>query len=100
MSSAILNQFVQDISQDTNLQQQLQEATNRESLVNKMVELGNEKGYSFTPSETEEWLESMANQSGASGELSEEQLEAVAGGASAGGAGTVGTDWFMRFPPR
>lgn len=80
MFSATLNQFFQDISQDPTLQQQLQEISDRESLVNKMVSLGNEKGYSFTSSEADEWLKSMANQSATSGELSESQLEAVTGG--------------------
>jgi uncharacterized protein YaaR (DUF327 family) len=84
MSSTTMNQFFQEISQDAIVQQQLSEATDRESLVNKVVELGKEKGYSFTPGEAQEWLESMATQadssSDASGELSEAQLEAVAGG--------------------
>lgn len=84
MSSATMNQFFQDLAQDATMQQQFQEATDRESLVNKVVELGKEKGYSFTPSEADEWLESaagyMQSQSGANGELNEEELEAVAGG--------------------
>ena len=86
MSSATMNQFFQDLSEDATMQQQFQEATDRESLVNKVVELGKEKGYSFTPSEAEEWLESaaayMQSQSDANGELNEEELEAVAGGFS------------------
>lgn len=80
MFSATFNEFFQDVSQDPTLQQQLQEASGRESLVNTIVELGHEKGYSFTPSEADEWLKSMANQSGTLGELSEDQLETVAGG--------------------
>lgn len=80
MSSATLNELFQDVSQDPTLEQQLQEASDRESFVNTIVELSHQKGYSFTPNEADEWLKSMANQSGALGELSEDQLEAVAGG--------------------
>jgi predicted ribosomally synthesized peptide with nif11-like leader len=79
-----INQFFQETFQDSGLQQQLQSATDRESLVNKVVELGNQKGYSFSASDVEESLDSLAiqaeSQAGAECELSEEELESVAGG--------------------
>lgn len=84
MSSATLNQFFQEIAQDKTLQQRLQEATDHESLVNKLEQLSKEKGYEFTTTEVSEWLESVAyqveNQLNASSELSQEELELVTGG--------------------
>ncbi|MFB2892474.1 Nif11-like leader peptide family natural product precursor [Aerosakkonemataceae cyanobacterium BLCC-F50] len=84
MSSATLNQFFQEIAQDKTLQQRLQEATDHESLVNKLEQLSKEKGYEFTTTDVCEWLESVAyqveNQLNASSELSQEELELVTGG--------------------
>lgn len=81
-----INQFYQEVMQDAALQQQFQAAHDRESLVNLSVELGQQKGYNFTSNEAEEWLKSAAAQlpseSGTQGELNEEELEAVAGGAT------------------
>ncbi|MEG3859406.1 Nif11-like leader peptide family natural product precursor [Microcoleus sp. herbarium12] len=89
-----VNQFFQEVSQDPELQLQFQSVTDRESLVDKAVVLGKEKNYSFSSTEVSEWLESMTaqhqNQSDTSGELSDSELEAVAGaGALGAGAGGV-----------
>lgn len=88
MSIENLNQFLQAVSQDSSLQQQLlQPAIEGESLANKVVELGQEKGYQFTLTEVSDWMELMAAQTANySGELSEEELEAVAGAGPIGGA--------------
>lgn len=69
-----VEQFFQGVSQDPTLQQQLQSQENREGILNKAVELGQEKGYNFTLIEVEQWLQSRSQ------ELSESELESVAGG--------------------
>ncbi|MEG4007821.1 Nif11-like leader peptide family natural product precursor [Microcoleus sp. Pol11C1] len=85
-----VNHFFQEVSQDPELQLQFRSITDRPSLVNKVVELGKEKSYSFSPTEVSEWLESMTaqhqSQSDTSGELSDSELEAVAGAGPVGGA--------------
>ena len=79
-----VNHFFQEVSQDPELQLQFQSVTDRESLVNKAVALGEERSYSFSSTEASEWLESMnakhQSQSDTSGELADSELEAVAGG--------------------
>jgi predicted ribosomally synthesized peptide with nif11-like leader len=79
MSVETVNQFYQEVMQEPALLQQFQSAPDRESLANMAVEVGLQNGYSFT---VEEVKQALAAQSAASeaGELSEEQLEAVAGG--------------------
>jgi len=94
-----VNHFFQEVSQDPELQLQFQSVTDRESLVNKAVALGEERSYSFSSTEVSEWLESMnaqhQSQSDTSGELSDSELDDVAGaglfGAAIGGcAGALG----------
>ena len=85
MSFESLNQFFQEISQDPSQQQQLvQSAIDGESLVNKVVELGKEKGYDFTQAEAQDWIEAasaqMESQPNTERELNDEELESVAGG--------------------
>jgi predicted ribosomally synthesized peptide with nif11-like leader len=79
MSVETVNQFYQQVMQEPALRQQFQAAPDRESLANLAVEVGQQNGYSFT---TEEVKQALVAQSAASeiGELSDEQLEAVAGG--------------------
>ncbi|MEG3926736.1 Nif11-like leader peptide family natural product precursor [Microcoleus sp. D3_18a_C4] len=85
-----VNHFFQEVSQDPELQLQFQSVTDRESLVDKAVALGKEKSYNFSSTEVSEWLESMTpqhqSQSDTSGELSDSELEAVAGAGPVGGA--------------
>lgn len=82
MSKASLEQFYQEILKDQALQERLRTVTDRDSMAALAVELGKEKGYSFTIEEVQvyidEWTASRPQQ-----ELSDEQLEAVAGGAAA-----------------
>ena len=89
MSIESVNQFFQEVGQDAAMQQQLQSATDKPSFVNKVMELGHQKGYGFSASEVETSLNSLAaqvqSQTGADGELSEDELEAVAGGGFWGG---------------
>ncbi|MEG4349417.1 Nif11-like leader peptide family natural product precursor [Microcoleus sp. LAD1_D3] len=78
-----VNHFFQEVSQDPELQLQFQSVTDRESLVNTAVALGQERSYNFSSTEVSEWLESMnaqhQSQSDTSGELSDSELDTVAG---------------------
>jgi predicted ribosomally synthesized peptide with nif11-like leader len=79
MSFESVNQFYQEVMQEPALLEQFQSAPDQESLVNMAVEVGQQNGYSFTVDQVKQ---ALAAQSAASeaGELSDEQLEAVAGG--------------------
>ncbi|KKD38036.1 MAG: Nif11-like leader peptide family RiPP precursor [Limnoraphis robusta] len=79
MSTATLNQFYQEVLSDAALQQHFQSVNSQEEIVNLAVELSQEKGYSFTSKEVEEWLNANSS-NGGSAELKDEELEAVAGG--------------------
>ncbi|MEG4498819.1 Nif11-like leader peptide family natural product precursor [Microcoleus sp. F10-C6] len=90
-----INHFFQEVSQDPELQLQFRSIADRETLVNKTVELGKEKSYSFSPTEVSQWLDAIEaqyqSQSDTSGELSDSELETVAGaGPVAGAIGVVG----------
>ena len=79
MSIESANQFYQEVMQEPAILQQFQSALDRESLANMAVEVGLQKGYSFTTSEVEQALAAQ-NAATKTGELSDEQLEVVAGG--------------------
>ena len=81
MSKANLEQLRQEVEQDSALQERLNQAQNNESLIALVTEIGQEKGYSFTRQEVEEYLNEMNI---SQQELSEEQLEAIAGGKRGG----------------
>ncbi|NJS09141.1 MAG: Nif11-like leader peptide family natural product precursor [Microcoleus sp. CSU_2_2] len=74
--------------QEPALLQQFQSAPDRESLVNMAMEVGQQKGYSFTVDEVEQVLAAQSAASEA-GELSDQQLEAVAGGKRPKGSADV-----------
>lgn len=82
MSKANLEQFYQEVLKDQGLQERLRTATDRDSTAALAVELGKEKGYSFTTDEVQahidEWTASRPQQ-----ELNDEMLEAIAGGGGA-----------------
>lgn len=84
MSLESVTQFFQEQGQDPSVQQQLGSATDQGRLVDKVVELGQKKGYSFTAEEVADWVNSITaqtqSQSSAKGELCEEELESLAGG--------------------
>jgi predicted ribosomally synthesized peptide with nif11-like leader len=79
MSVESVNQFYQEVMQEPALLEKFQAASDRESLANLAVEVGQQKGYSFTVDEVEQAL-AVQNADSETGELSDEQLEAVAGG--------------------
>ncbi|MCA1992632.1 MAG: Nif11-like leader peptide family natural product precursor [Coleofasciculus sp. S288] len=83
MSKANLEQFYQDVLQDQALQEQFRTATDPDSMAALAVQLGQEKGYSFTTEEVQAYIDDQGQ------ELSDELLEAIAGGARAGGESNI-----------
>ncbi|MEH1840696.1 MAG: Nif11-like leader peptide family natural product precursor [Nostoc sp.] len=78
MSKENLEQFYIFVENNQQLQEQLGQAENPQSFYEKAVQLGQENGYSFTVQEAEDFISQKAQQGNA--ELSDQQLEAVAGG--------------------
>jgi predicted ribosomally synthesized peptide with nif11-like leader len=72
MSRESLEQFIQIVLETPALQEQLQVAPNRASLVRRAVELGEENGYSFTAEEVQEKIEEYAQQQELQQELPQE----------------------------
>ena len=85
MSVETVNQFYQEVMQEPALLEKFQSAPDQESLANLAVEVGQQKGYSFTVDEVEQALAAQNAAASETGELSDEQLEAVAGGERKGG---------------
>lgn len=85
MSQPTIEQFSQEVMQDPTVQHRLQSAPDQESLVNSAVAIGQEKGYSFSTKEVEEWLAANQSTLNSGDELNDAQLEAVAGGKGGGG---------------
>ena len=75
-----LKQFFQIASQDQQMQGKLKAAPNREAYLNSCVELGREKGFSFTSDEVATALNGAKKTKAAKNELSEKELNTVAGG--------------------
>ncbi|MGL5804337.1 MAG: Nif11-like leader peptide family RiPP precursor [Xenococcaceae cyanobacterium] len=75
MSIEVVNQFLQKLSEEASLQEQLAKALNSKNARQKATDLGSKNGYIFTPDERS--IKSLNYQS--SEEISEEDLEAVAG---------------------
>lgn len=78
-----LEQFYQMAAQDQELLQKLKAVKDRETFVKLVCDLGEEKGYEFTKEQVEAaTIEAQRRRLGAElwSDLSEEQLEAVAGG--------------------
>lgn len=101
MSLEVVNQFLQKVTEDEQLQGELAKALEAENDREAATNLAAKYGYDFTPDEL--WTEIQNRQSEfqqkqAAEELSEEELEAVAGGfcspaivtATIGAAGTLG----------
>ncbi|QZZ21560.1 Nif11-like leader peptide family natural product precursor [Leptothermofonsia sichuanensis E412] len=83
MSNTAVQEFLTKVSEDQALQEELAKAMEAEDDRQAVTDLAQSKGYSFTADEL--WQEIQARQAEAqqrqeSGELSEEELEAVAGG--------------------
>jgi predicted ribosomally synthesized peptide with nif11-like leader len=78
MSKQAVEQLLDAAAKDTALQQKLETAGGFAAA----IKLGADNGYSFTEDEAKEVLQErgILTEDGAEGELSEEALEAVAGG--------------------
>jgi predicted ribosomally synthesized peptide with nif11-like leader len=74
-----LQEFLQLVQQDPQLQQQLSQIPDRESGIKLAVEYGQQKGFNFTTADVKVFLEEHYQPAD---ELSEEELEAVAGGSA------------------
>jgi predicted ribosomally synthesized peptide with nif11-like leader len=81
MSIESVNQFLQKVAQDTQLQEEIAKAMESENDRQAVVELGAKYGYQFTSDELGQEIQKNQQAAVDSGELSEDELEAVAGGA-------------------
>ncbi len=75
-----LQEFLQLVQQDAQLQQELSQVADKESGIKLAVEYGKQKGFNFTTADVRAFLEEHYQPVD---ELSEEELEAVAGGSAA-----------------
>ena len=73
-----LEQFYNLVQNSQELQQQLGSAENEESFNEMAVRLGQENGYTFTAEDVKAFINQKSQE--ANPELSEQELEAVAGG--------------------
>lgn len=91
MSKESLQGFYVAIQDDASAIEQLKSADSKEALSQMAVELGAEKGFSFT---TEEVLSAIsALEKANEEELSDSELELVAGGKGGGSRPTAVTSW-------
>ncbi len=92
MTTTAVQEFLTKVGEDEALQKELATALEAENDRQAVTELAESKGYDFTPEEL--WAEVQKSQAEAqakqeAGELSDEELEAVAGGEIAIGVGTL-----------
>lgn len=83
MSAQAVNQFLQKVTEDSQLQQELTHALEGENNQQAVINLAAKYGYQFTPEEfgTEiQQQQSEFQRKQDAGELNEEELETVAGG--------------------
>jgi predicted ribosomally synthesized peptide with nif11-like leader len=78
MSQANVEQFYKVVQNSQQLQEQLGAAENKESFNELAVRLGQENGYTFTAEEVDAFINQKSQEANA--ELSDQELEAVAGG--------------------
>lgn len=82
MAITAVQEFLEKVGQDEALQTELAQALEAENDRQAVTELAQSKGYEFSPEEL--WAEVEKRQAavGQSGELSDDELEEVAGGAT------------------
>ena len=78
MSKAKFKQFNQEFEQDSALQERLNQAKDKKSIVAVVTEIAQEKGYDLTKEEVKKYVDWLVCQQ----EITEEQLESIAGGAA------------------
>ncbi|AFY58613.1 bacteriocin propeptide, TIGR03798 family/class IIb bacteriocin, lactobin A/cerein 7B family [Rivularia sp. PCC 7116] len=81
MSIEAVNKFLDKVAQDSTIQEELAQAMQAENDRQAVVDLGAKHGFEFTGDELVTEIEKRQKAAAESGELSEEELEAVAGGA-------------------
>jgi predicted ribosomally synthesized peptide with nif11-like leader len=79
MSDEHVKRFLEELARDAGMQGALTAARSQDELIANAVRLAAERGLQFSPAEFEAYLRRAAP---ASGELSEEHLDAIAGGES------------------
>jgi predicted ribosomally synthesized peptide with nif11-like leader len=84
MSSEAVESFYEKVLQDPGLQEQFKAAPSEDAFVRMAVNLGSQNGYSFTPDEVRSRISQATG--GSESELTDRQLEIVAGGAVCSGA--------------
>lgn len=89
MSAEGVNQFLQKVTEDAQLQEELAAALQSPNRLDAVTQLGKRHGFEFTADEIKQEFESRESEFVArqesmeqAGELSDEELEAVAGGAA------------------
>jgi predicted ribosomally synthesized peptide with nif11-like leader len=82
MSKVNLERFLELASQDAQMKSRLKLAPNQSAFVELLVGLGKQKGFDFTAADVKGALAGVASPSA---ELSDAELEAVAGGSGDGG---------------
>ena len=82
MSIEAVNQFMQKVSEDVSLESELTQALNSENNLQAATDLGAKHGYTFSSDELSTEIQKYLSDEE---ELSEEELEAIAGG----GLGTL-----------
>ena len=82
MANQALADFITLVQKDTTLRLQLQDVSDMESGIKRAVQLGAEKGYSFTEADVREYLVKESVSGDNPEELSDESLESIAGGKS------------------
>ncbi|MGD1913914.1 MAG: Nif11-like leader peptide family natural product precursor [Rivularia sp. (in: cyanobacteria)] len=80
MSIDAVNQFLEKVAQDSKIQEELAQVMEAEDHRQAAVELGAKHGFEFTSEELMTEVEKRQQAAIESGQLSEEELEAVAGG--------------------
>lgn len=80
MSIDAVNQFLEKVAQDSKIQEELAQVMEAEDHRQAAVELGAKHGFEFTVEELITEVEKRQQAAIESGQLSEEELEAVAGG--------------------
>lgn len=97
MSTSNLTRFLDKIKVDARLQDQLKGVNDPAAFTATLVKLGLAEGYPFTADEVDQTL--IKNRKGTTQELSEADLELVAGGRPAATSDGCGAAWTTLFGP-
>jgi predicted ribosomally synthesized peptide with nif11-like leader len=95
MSEANLQQFLAKVTSDSTLQDQLKNVTDEGVFTQTAVRLGRENGYDFTAADVDATL--FRNRQNPLGQLSDRDLELVAGGRPRATSDGCGAAWTTLF---